>query len=442
MWEHRSQRSGRERSNEMVTLNAMGRASRCIGLVSALALIGWSAAAVAQVNVAASDLPGGYIVLPKIVVHTTGGTPPVAPGGVATDTIVQITNVDQANEVTVHCWWVNANSHCGGDGAICDTNADCPLGQNCEPGWSAPDFTFVLTPGQPVGFAASTGLSPVPCDNNFSAGTCKVLTTGGSIAFTPEDPFRGELKCVATDAQDVPLDSDVLKAEATVVTTVVPPLGGGTAATTAAAYNAIGFSAITPGSGAPDDPLCLGSAPTGSGQTCAETYAPCPGVLILNHFFDGAAPDTGGVVNTELTLVPCSEDLGNPTVQANFEVVAQMLVYNEFEQRFSTSARVECYRATPLVDIDTVRGPSGDKFSVFSVGVEGTLSGQTRIRGVQGADGRLGYGLLGVACEMYRATPTGPILATDAFNLHHSGVRLAGDAVYRELLPPAPTPTP
>ena len=84
-----------------------------------------------------------------------------------------------------------------------------------------------------------------------------------------------------------------------------------------------------------------------------------------------------------------------------------MLVYNEFEQRFSTSSRVECYQATRLSDIDTQPGPAGDQFSIFTVGVQGTITGQTRIRGVRGPDGPLGYGLLGVGCEMHAATPGG-----------------------------------
>jgi type IV pilus assembly protein PilA len=197
-----------------------------------------------------------------------------------------------------------------------------------------------------------------------------------------------------------------------------------------------GYWAHTVGPGGTADPICLGSLPEGNPDTCAATYVPCPGVLIMDHFFEGANPEIGGIVNTDLTLVPCSENLGDPAESANFEVVAQMLVYNEFEQRFSLSTRVECYRATTLADLDTQRGPAGDTFSIFAVGVEGTLTGQTRIRGVQGQDNPLGYGLLGVACENYRAALGGQVLATDAFNLHHSGFRDPGDAVYRTNFPP------
>jgi hypothetical protein len=456
----------------MLTRNAKASAgrSRATGMVAALVLIGWSAAASAQVqvnvaasdltggylvlpkaivqttgegqvNVAASDLTGGYVVLPKVIVHTTGGTPPVLPGGIATDTIVQLSSTNEAEPIKVNCWWVDANSHCGicdpsiQDCVICNSNADCAAfpGLNCVQDWRVRDFSVTLTSGQPIGFLASQGLKPVPCDPALDQ-NCGGGEAAGSVAQVQEDPFRGELKCVQVDADDDPVLRSDLKAEATIVRTTVPGMGP-VPVTTAAGYNAIGFGTVSLGTEDNADPLCLGSLPTGSDDACAATYAPCPGVLILNHFFEGAAPEIGGIVNTDLTLVPCSEDLGNPTVSANFEIVAQMLIYNEFEQRFSSSTRVECYRATTLSDIDTPAGPSGDKFSIFSVGVEGTITGQTRIRGVQQSGGNLGYGLLGVACENYRELPGGPILATTAFNLHHSAFRLQGDAVYRTISP-------
>jgi hypothetical protein len=257
-----------------------------------------------------------------------------------------------------------------------------------------------------------------------------------------EDPFRGELKCVQVDANDVPVLRSDLKIEATIITTgvplpVMPPVPG--VATTAASYNGIGFAATGTGTGDPADPLCLGSLPTGSPSACAAEYVPCPGVLILDSFFDGATPEIGGIVTTELTLVPCSENLGDPTVGRTFDVLAQMLIYNEFEQRLSTSARVECFRSTPL---SLIGNAQGGPFGPFAVGTQGTLTGQTRIRGVQGSNGPLGFGLLGVATENYRdpATPTGPILATDAFNLHNTGFRADGDAVYRTQFPAPPPP--
>jgi hypothetical protein len=161
-------------------------------------------------------------------------------------------------------------------------------------------------------------------------------------------------------------------------------------------------------------------------------------VLHAETFFEYATTELGSVVTTDLTLVPCSEDLGDPSNQGNLSVTAQMLVYNEFEQRFSTSSRVECYQATRLSDIDTPAGPTGDQYSIFNVGVQGTITGQTRIRGIRGPDGDFGYGLIGVACENHAAAAGGPVLATAAFNLQHVGFRSEGDAVYKTQFPAPP----
>jgi hypothetical protein len=444
----------------MVTLNATWGAGRgsVLRLLAAVALLGWAANAGAQpitADSASSDLPAGYIVFPKIVVHTTGSpTAPVLPGGTATDTLIQLTNTNEAAAINVDCWWVNANSHCGGCttgpirtcGSICTTTLDCPLGLSCVQGWVTDDFQIRLTPGQPIAFTASSGLNRLPCDPGAQGPGCPGSPANqamGTIRPAPEDPFMGELKCVEVDDDDDPVPANHIKGEATIVSTTVqpappvPPILPGT--TTAAAYNGIGFQAdqtFIPTQN-PTDPLCLGALPPGSGSAmCNQQYAPCPGVLILNHFFDGAATEIGGIVDTELVLAPCSEDLGNITRSGNFQVLAQLLIYNEFEQRFSSSSRVTCYRSTRLSDIDTGPGPAGDAFSIFSVGVQGTIAGQTRIRGVQGAPNGLGYGLLGVACENYHAgSLAGPILSRTAFNLHQDGFRQEGDAVYLEVLP-------
>jgi len=427
--------SGWERSDAMVTRNTKGSTKR-LAVLSALgvvALFAWSSRAAAQPS---SDYPAGYVVLPKILVHTTGGTPPVVAGGTAVDTIIQITNTNQAAPINVDCFWVDANSHCGTiDGTICDTTADCPLGLQCLPFWRVGDFgAITLTQGQPIGLVASTGLPALPCDPNFPGPGC-IGNASGSVTKVPEDPFRGELKCVEVDANDIPIGANDLKIEATIVTTTIPTAVA--PATTAASYNGVGFQATTmqPITHPPGAPLCLGSLPPGSGTaTCNATYQPCSSVLILDNFFDGATPEFGGVVNTELTLVPCSEDLSDPTVSATHTVTVQILVYNEFEQRTSSVTRVACFRSTTLADIDTAPGPAGDTFSLFAVGVQGTETGQTLLRGVRGPDGILGYGLLGVASENFRETVGGPILATDAFNIHESlsGFTI-GDAVYLDI---------
>jgi hypothetical protein len=423
----------------MRTVNAKGSATRMPAAVLAASLIiaGWAATASAQVS--SSDKAAGYVVLPKVIVHTTGGDPAVAIGDLATDTLIQMTNTNQAEAITVDCWWVNANRHCGSDtGPICETNADCAPGLQCVQGWAVLDFQVTLSPGQPIGFLASTELNPLPCDPTFPGPGC-LGNAGGAIRPVPEDPFQGELKCVQVDENDIPVFANNIKMEATVISTTAGAPGP---ATLAASYNAVGFEALDEGTGDPADPLCLGTLPQGTppGVGCAAEYAPCPNVLHVEHFFDGAVTELGSTVTTDLTLVPCSENLGAPNEQLDLRVTAQMLVYNEFEQRFSTNSVVNCYQATQLSDIDTQPGPAGNAFSIFSVGVEGTITGQTRIRGVNGPQGPLGYGLIGVACEDH-SVGDGPTLATAAFNLQQVGFREPGDAVYRTLFP-APPPGP
>ena len=187
----------------------------------------------------------------------------------------------------------------------------------------------------------------------------------------------------------------------------------------------------------PAAPMCLGDLPGGQDPMvgCSQQYAPCPAVLILDHFFDHATPhfaDPGNVVTTDLTLVPCSEDLTNVGEQAT--IVAQMLVYNEFEQKFSTSTRVQCFKQIQLSDIDTNPGPDDDQWSLFSIYVQSTLTGQTRIRAIEGTlNAPLGNGLIGMAIEHYRAANNNAYLieAADAFQLHGTGFRRRGDVVIK-----------
>ena len=92
--------------------------------------------------------------------------------------------------------------------------------------------------------------------------------------------------------------------------------------------------------------------------------------------------------------------------------VVQYLVFNEFEQRFSTSRSVECLQYLPLSQIDTTQ----PNRSIFSAGVSGTLAGQSRLQPI-------GDGLVGVAIEGY-GTIT---FETDGMQYVAVG---AGDSVY------------
>ncbi len=162
---------------------------------------------------------------------------------------------------------------------------------------------------------------------------------------------------------------------------------------------------------------CSGAASC-PGGSCPAEYSSCPNILILDHFFDGADDPVSGLeVTTDLTLVPCSEDFAT---QMPVTTTVQFLVYNEFEQRLSTSRPVTCFQEFHISDIDKA---STDR-SIFSAAVQGTLTGQTRIRGVANQDQTQGHTLLGVA-EEFRADG-----GSAAVNLHFQGTRPQSDFIY------------
>lgn len=416
------------------TRSGMVRAGRVTAGVAALLLVGFVSAASAQPAAETSvTRTGGYLVFPKIVVHTTGaGNPALAAGELATDTVIQLTNT--SNElITVNCYYVNANGHCGGVGPnarVCHSNADCPGGQECVPGWDVRDFQFQMTPNQPLGWTASSGYPDgLPCETT-ACGTSNSMQLNSEIPGVQENPFIGELKCYQVDpaSQDeAPIDENNLKAEATIVQTNAPTAGN-PPAVLAAAYNAVSFQVESAAGGA--GPLCLGgdTPPPGAAGACAAALTPCPGTLMLQHYFEGA-PTPDGVASTQLTLVPCSENLSSNGVPP-LSITAQMLVYNEFEQRFSTNTRVQCFQNVRLSDVDTRLGPEGDSASIFSFGVQGTLVGNTRIRGVQGAANGYGYGLIGVAQTYYAASVGAVPDSAAAYHLNTSGQTAIADAVY------------
>jgi hypothetical protein len=194
-------------------------------------------------------------------------------------------------------------------------------------------------------------------------------------------------------------------------------------------YNAVGIQAI-PGAVDPDNTLRLG-----------EEYNGCPSYLILDHFFDDAVePINGSYVKTHLTLVPCSQ---NFELQTTFDTTVQLLVYNEFEQRFSASQNLNCFKEYELCALGTGRdrpftGPDSVdpayescQRSVFSAFVSGTLTGQTRIRSVDDGSEDHGNGLIGVAEEFHRGDENslGDVTSTAAFNIHQSGTRETPDII-------------
>ncbi len=362
----------------------------------------WAGAACAD---GTTTNPAAILIFPKLVVDVTATTRTVAsPSGLTgsqqKDTIVELTNTSP-NPVNLRCFLVNANGHCSQGGAVCDPQAhnasECG---SCTPGWIETDFNVLLTANQPIAWTVSEGLSALPCDplletNNPNG--CKGQFNNGAIPAASENPLlRGELKCIEVDASDTPINSNDIKGEATIEEFASTPTAD------IEGYNAIGIQAAFRCHGGDNDGgLC--QSPTdcpGTGGECGPTgntvtlnstsgdYKGCPNLLVVDHFFDGATDPTanGETITTHLTLVPCTEDFN---LQTCLTTVVQYLVYNEFEVRLSTSNRLTCFSEVVLSDIDTRPGTPDDKQSIFHIGLQGTLTGQTVVRS-------LSEGLVGI----------------------------------------------
>jgi len=182
-------------------------------------------------------------------------------------------------------------------------------------------------------------------------------------------------------------------------------------------YNAIAFESTL---NQDDDPETLTI-----GGPNAE-YNGGPNLLLVNNFFDGAEDPThngtvSSEVTTDLTVVPVTEDLASDDISALNSVTLQFLVFNEFEQRFSTSTSFSCWRELQLSDIDTRIGPVGNDQSIFSFNVEGTMTGQTRIRSIAGPE--TANTVVGITEEFWTGTSCPDNRCSDATNIHFTGTR-------------------
>ncbi len=325
-----------------------------------------------------SDTGAAVVVWPRISVDAD------------TDTVITLTN-QHSTPVAAHCFYVNANNRCTNTGEVCGTSADCEdmtgFFGACRPGWIEVNFDVILTPDQPVAWSAAGGLSgsdvPCPGDRIGLPDKCQGSSSNAGTRVPPvgESPFIGELKCIEADPitrlpapcmgpgtcrNDLEGTATITKVESGIIDTEK--------------YNAVGLRTTNFNNG--DNVLTIGG--NGTGPNSAE-YQPCASVLIFNHLFDGAIDPISEtyVAQSELSLVPCTEDF---LLQAVPSVVAQFLVYNEFEQRFSTSRSVNCVLSSQISLIDTTQPTR----SIFSAAVAGTVAGQTRITGVNG-------GLIGAA---------------------------------------------
>jgi len=385
--------------------------------VAAVLLAGAPHAAKADVT---SDKAAAIVVWPIVNVA----------GPFGDDTLIQLSNTG-TTPVEAHCFYLNANSHCSNTGEVCSIGAQCCGGGGCGfclPAWQETDFRIFLTPRQPIAWLASMGYTS--CTQSQTPGEDRCIAIDGTsrkgvpgpdglptsnagtrILPVPETPFIGELKCIVVDrSSGDPIkdpSANVLKGEA-IIETATNKLDVGK-------YNAIGIRALqAPNIGPRPNVLTLSND--------VGEYEGCPNVLVLNHFFDNAwdpALDNGTSIFTWPVFVPCTEDF---LQQQPGTSIAQYLVFNEFEQRFSTSNTIQCFRASGLSFIDTTQPQN----SIFNVGISGTLVGQTRVSPI-------GSGLLAVALEFHGQGPDGTTVRrvgqqADA-NVHYQGQRATPDVI-------------
>jgi hypothetical protein len=388
-----------------------------------------------------SDQGAAVLIWPKVVVKDG----PV----VYMDTMIQMSSTNPSEEVTAHCVYVNANNHCTNTGKVCANSLECIDGDSigsCLAGWNETNFDVVLTAQQPIAWSASRGLAgasfddlpleagylpcpgirfgnPHPCPQ-FPIPGVKVgdqSNAGTMVPSVAEAPFIGELKCIQADEQtrrpfgpcggqgqeQCPADS--LTGTAYIQRYEELDNGGPPGTLDVAQYNAVGLKSTGRNDG-------NGILQIGGNPNTAE-YSPCPKQLVFDHLFDGALDpiDAQGRSETELTLVPCSQDLRTQIVTP---VNALFLVYNEFEQRYSTTKQVRCLLDSPISRIDT----SQPTRSVFHAAVTGTIAGQTFIDSVGG-------GLIGVAVLKYQR-PVTTAQGADGAEESRSSASPFGSAAY------------
>lgn len=387
------------------------------GVAVALGMIATSASALVTTERGASILA-----FPKVLADDTA------------DTIIQITNISN-NMVHAHCFYVNAAPDVFG-----------------KPLWQVTDFWIWLTKQQPTHWQASAGRFVNPVDNTaciqggqyYPSNTCDGAGIDPGAIPPTASGFTGELKCVEVDVAGNPIGGNHLKGEATIITRDDD----------VSKYNAIGIQG-TDLAGETGNELLLNQPLSADGGEPVGQYNACPNVLLLNHLADGVtdpilyANGLGGTCSTtaepcysdsdcgagtcqnapqildaadqvelrsatvtDLTLIPCTQNFEEQTPAS---VTVQFAIYNEFEERFSASTTVTCWKNFYLYQVDS---PNDPERSVFSFATLGTVAAHTRITPVPDSGA-----VLGVA-GVTRADRSGN-LARAAYNIHMEGDRFS-----------------
>ena len=202
-------------------------------------------------------------------------------------------------------------------------------------------------------------------------------------------PFQGELRCIEVDQSGAPISGNHLKGEATIVRSDGD----------SSKYNAVGLLG-EPFTNNGDNVLCLGGGVTDECPSGAE-YQGCGQRVLLEHFAEGADNPIFG---------PTSADYER---QEPTRITVQVLAFNEFENRFSTSFPVDCWRSFFL----------GDIANIFEVAVSQTRFMLTTMRSNEAALS----GFVGVVDEHHWL---GDQVTRAAFNLHEQGTREKTDLIY------------
>lgn len=359
-------------------------------------------AAVAPARAASTtELTSSILFFPKIVYNGSR------------DTVIQISNTSNSM-AHAHCFYVDATPLCLGTG-------DCLAGTcsaACVPQWQEVDFSIMLTKQQPTHWTVGVGRLSDPTDPSCLLGDmdrpdrydCNYAGIDpGRVPPVSSFPFQGELRCIEVDQSGAPISGNHLKGEAT----ILDPFSG-----EASKYNAIGLLG-EPFSNNGDNVLCLGGGVSDECPSGAE-YQGCGQRALLDHFAEDADSLLFGPtssVDTEVTLVFCRADYER---QVPTRITVQFLAFNEFENRFSTSTPIDCWRTFLLSEVGGL---------TFTVRTLATRLALTSMRSSTDANS----GFVGVAEEFHRlpvAPPPSELVTRAAFNLHEQGTREKTDLIF------------
>lgn len=170
-------------------------------------------------------------------------------------------------------------------------------------------FFISLTGNQPISWLASTG------------------SNGNGRRVAPPFTGDGELKCVVVPSSPAVSSHNALQGRALLSDSAAQTVG----------YNAIAFRRLSAGDF------------TGVVPLDGVTYELCPDRL---HF--QVLPNQTGS-NSELVLVPCSQDL---ELQTPSTASIQLAVVNEFEQHLSGATSVTCFNRLSFSSLPSLRGSS------------------------------------------------------------------------------------